>query len=55
MCAICEQQTYVFQFMLDGHKLNEPELQAVRDGPLPSNLSKSEHVSIDVSVESGKF
>lgn len=45
-------------FMIDGHKLSEAELQAVRDGPIPTNLSsnssKSEHVSIDMSTESNK-
>ncbi|XP_034249241.1 serine/threonine-protein kinase 11-interacting protein isoform X2 [Thrips palmi] len=46
-------------FMIDGQKLSEAELQAVRDGPLPTNLSsnssRSEHVSIDLSTESNKI
>lgn len=42
--------------MIDGQKLSEAELQAVRDGPIPTNLSsKSEHVSIDLSTESSRF
>ena len=47
--ALLYQLIYLFQFMLDGQKLNESELQAVRDGPLCSTLSINEHVSLDVS------
>lgn len=40
-------------FMLDGQKLTELELQAVRDSALPSSDSshRSDHVSIDTSTE----
>lgn len=45
--------------MIDGQKLSDVELQAVRDGPIPtnpsSNTSRSEHVSIDMTTESSKF
>ncbi|XP_026278549.1 serine/threonine-protein kinase 11-interacting protein isoform X2 [Frankliniella occidentalis] len=41
-------------FMLDGQKLTETELQAVRDGPSISSTNKSESSSSDLSISFSK-